>query len=183
MYRSDFAKMPKLDGRAAQLYKSISGSEYDHFNQTIAENPPPDRKPDIEFAHRLFHDAESTFWVIAWCLARYAPKDYLLETKWTSDFRSFLFAMRHQPSSDHLDYRLSIFPNWEDTLHPAFSETASMLYQMHIYIFPEWGFRPKLDAEHVHEALMRLLLKEIIRIDDTQSNVEFHSQTRALPPT
>ncbi|KAG9103272.1 hypothetical protein FRC07_010033 [Ceratobasidium sp. 392] len=37
---------------------------------------------------------------------------------------------------------------------------------MHEHIKPEWAYRDGLDAEHTQEALMRLLLTEIVRIED-----------------
>jgi hypothetical protein len=98
-------------------------------------------------------------------------------------FQSFIQAMEdHYPSNLRLDGRMSIFPeHWPNILHPTFSGTASMLSQMHTYVLPEWGSQLDLDAKHVHEDLMCLLLKEIICINDTGSDVTFNSQIRVLP--
>ncbi|QRW24347.1 Retrotransposable element Tf2 protein [Rhizoctonia solani] len=49
-------------------------------------------------------------------------------------------------------------------------------------ILPEWTYRSELNPEHVHEALMRLLLVEIVRIDKEKSDIPLVIGGRPVPP-
>ncbi|CUA78442.1 Apoptotic protease-activating factor 1 [Rhizoctonia solani] len=181
---SGVVTMPRLTRESLQLYTAGDDSEYEEYNRSVDDGFPHD--PDeAQFAHQLFHDAESTFWVIAWFLARAAPKAYQKETQWNPEFRRFVNGMKsHHPTSDNPDPRWAFFPvpeYWKEILHPELASMAPMLSAMHKYILPEWGYRPELNAEHAHEALMRLLLVEIVRIRDTKADIEFATGIRALP--
>ncbi|CAE6513056.1 unnamed protein product [Rhizoctonia solani] len=181
---SDVVTMPRLTGESLQLYTACGDSEYEEYNRSVDDGFPQD--PDgAKFAHQLFHDAESTFWVIAWFLARAAPKAYQKETQWNPEFRRFVNGMKsHRPASDDPDPRSDFYPvpeYWKEILHPELASMAPMLSAMHKYILPEWGYRPELDAEHAHQALMRLLLAEIVRIRDKKADIEFAPGIRALP--
>ncbi|CAE6401945.1 unnamed protein product [Rhizoctonia solani] len=183
-HRTDFARMPKLRGRSRELYESAYGTSYEEPYSTIDDGPWPTNEPLVDFKHQLFHDAESTFWVIAWTLVRSARKGYQPEKDWNSDFKTFISTMKnHYPSPDTQDNRL--FPEseavWRSYLHGDLADLAPMLCQMYAYIRPEWAFRPKLHAEHVHEAIMRLLLIEIVRIDDDNANIPLAVGIRSLP--
>ncbi|EUC53862.1 kinase domain protein, partial [Rhizoctonia solani AG-3 Rhs1AP] len=126
-----------------------------HSTEYQINNLDPDTESDKRFAHRLFHDAESTFWVIAWTLASYDSRSKLCER-----------------SEEY----------WESVLHPDLKALSGMLTKMFSYIRPEWAYRPELHPEHVHEALMRLLLTEIVRIEDSGEDVLLAIGGRARPP-
>ncbi|KAL5641410.1 hypothetical protein ACGC1H_001775 [Rhizoctonia solani] len=160
--------------------------EFMHSTEYQINNPDLDTEPDKKVAHRLFHDAESTFWVIAWTLARSARQGSQGEQKPHQDFCQFFHTMlRHFPTPSY-DSRSMLCERseeyWESVLHPDLSALSGMLAKMFSYIRPEWTYRPDLHPEHVHEALMRLLLTEIIRIDDSGEDVLLAIGGRAAPP-
>ncbi|KAG9080019.1 hypothetical protein FRC06_007173 [Ceratobasidium sp. 370] len=177
--------MPTLEGRSLELYKSIDEAEYTRYTELVQERARVAVAPQAEHKHQLFHDAESTFWVTAWTLARSAPKDYKEEKTWPPVLNRFVMAMEtHEPGPDAVDSRDTVvigLDGWTGVLHPSLVSVAGMLDQMHDYISPEWQYRPELDVEHVHEALMRLLLTEIVRIEDSGADVGLVIGGRVLP--
>jgi hypothetical protein len=178
--------MPKLYGRALQVYESVHKAQYEDINNSFNKSSCPTSDPGVAFMHQLFHDAESTFWLIAWLMARSAGPDYEPEEEWSHEFSIFISALgNHYPSLDRPDSRVALDPSlksWSKILHPDLASLATMLSQMHEYIEPEWAYRDGLDAEHAHEALMRLLLTEIVRIEDHPENdIPLIIGTRSLP--
>src|SRR5438309_1523675 len=105
--------MPRLSGRALQLYASCGDSEYENYNQSAEQYSSPSFNPVApKFTHRLFHDAESTFWVMAWFLARSAPKGYQVETDWNRKFETFITEMEsHSPANKRADPRADFSPD------------------------------------------------------------------------
>lgn len=182
---SYFVAMSKLEGRALELCQSINGIEYQKFTEMVQKTELPDQRPTIVHTHRLFHDAESTFWVMAWTLARSVPQNYLVEKEWPVAFADFVYAMeKHRPGSAKYETRLNTpreLEEWRNILHPSLSSMAPMLHQMYLYVSPEWGYRCELDPEHVHEVIMRLLLVEIVRIQDTNSDINITIGLRSMP--
>jgi hypothetical protein len=69
---------------------------------------------------------------------------------------------------------------WKRILHSPLRHLASMLADMTAYTKPEWTFRPDLDHEHAHNALICLLLKETIRVDSEKANVQLAAKGRPL---
>ncbi|ELU36897.1 hypothetical protein AG1IA_09077 [Rhizoctonia solani AG-1 IA] len=185
-HRGELSQMPKLQGRALEVYQLVHGMQYEEFNQSLDKSCCPTSDPGIKFTHQLFHDAESTFWIIAWNLARSVGPNYQPEKEWTSELSTFISALgSHYPSRDLPDPRIALDPSlkcWSRILHSDLANIASMLSQMHEYIEPEWAYRNGLSAEHAHEALMRLLLTEIIRIEDhPESDLPLFIGARSLP--
>ncbi|KAG8739141.1 hypothetical protein FRC10_006111 [Ceratobasidium sp. 414] len=186
-FGSDRLAMPKLEGRSLELYKSKAETEYTKYTEMVQQRPYDNATPpEVEHKHQLFHDAESTFWVIAWVLARSAPTDYKKETQWPVKLGAFVRAMEtHEPgvnySTDSRAEAVHGLKGWKDVLHPSLASVATMLHQMRRYVRPEWQYRPELDVEHVHEALMRLLVTEIVRIEDSGADVELIIGARTLP--
>ncbi|CAE6422947.1 unnamed protein product, partial [Rhizoctonia solani] len=171
------SQMPKLDGRPRKLLTACTDSKYEAYNKAVDDGSQSPSKPAAtRFTHQLFHDAESTFWVISWFLARSAPKDYEKESDPNPKLTRFINGMKsHYPSNETIDPRDSFSATleaWKQILHPRLVDVAPMLSEMHEYILPEWGYRPELNTEypeHAHEALMRLLLREIVRIEDDKT--------------
>ncbi|CUA69832.1 Nebulin-related-anchoring protein [Rhizoctonia solani] len=189
LYSSKGVDMPLLDGPSAGYRQFMHTTEYQ-----VAHSPgnPDTGNPDpakVEFAHRLFHDAESTLWVIAWTLITSVKTGSKPESGLRRDFSEFFYTMRnHFPQPPYLDSRgalacFSVDPAyWETALHPDLAMLAPMLANMFRYILPEWAHRPDLDDEHVHEALMRLLLAEIVKIEDNGTDIEIDVGGRQPPP-
>ncbi|QRV77335.1 hypothetical protein RhiJN_05350 [Ceratobasidium sp. AG-Ba] len=184
-YKSDSVNMPYLEGKSLELYQRTCGATYDYYNR------PPSRAPELDpnptFVHQLFHDAESTFWVIAWTLARSAGENYQQESTWNADCKKFVDTMREQyPASDNVDKRLALPSSeskWRSILHEDLQCLAPMLSRMFSYVRPEWAYRNELDPEHVHEAIMRLLLSEIVRLEENNADIPLAVGVRSLPPS
>ncbi|KAG8694337.1 hypothetical protein FRC09_009908 [Ceratobasidium sp. 395] len=181
------ARMPTLEGQALRLHQKYSPPEYTQRPE-ILSGPFPDEPPPISFARRLFHDAESVFWIIAWFLVNSAgpsAEEYSAKNKPLELFR-FISAMNsHTMNQARVDSRpfvvFSTERDWRKVLHPDLCCVAGMLADMRTYVvLPEWGYVPELDPEHVHEALMRLLLKEIVRIDEEKADVQLATVGRPL---
>ncbi|KAG8769292.1 hypothetical protein FRC12_005047 [Ceratobasidium sp. 428] len=181
------ARMPTLEGQALRLHQKYSPPEYTQRPE-ILSGPFPDEPPPISFARRLFHDAESVFWIIAWFLVNSAgpsAEEYSAKNKPLELFR-FISAMNsHTMNRGAADSRpFVVFSTERDlrkVLHPDLCCVAGMLTDMRTYVsLPEWGYVPELDPEHVHEALMRLLLKEIVRIDEEKADVRLAAAGRLL---
>ncbi|KAF8596312.1 hypothetical protein BDV93DRAFT_563451 [Ceratobasidium sp. AG-I] len=185
MHGSERARMPTLEGTALELHQFTYEARYQEDNSAVNSGPWPETQPEVEFTHRLFHDAESTFWVIAWVLARSARNDYQPETSWTAEFELFTNAMKeHYPTDRRPDGRLTLSSSakkWDKILHHDLASLANMISKMHEYVRPEWAFRLELDPEHVHEALMRLLLAEITRIDESGQDIPLAVGVRSMP--
>ncbi|KEP52799.1 hypothetical protein V565_039840 [Rhizoctonia solani 123E] len=175
--RKPFSQMPKLEGQPRKLLTACTESMYEAYNKAVDEGGQPSSEPAAtRFTHQLFHDAESTFWVLSWFLARSAPNDYEMENKPNPELQLFVNGMEaHYPSNNTPDQRETFYPTletWNQILHPRLVDVASMLSEMNYYILPEWGYWPELNKEypeHAHEALMRLLLREIVRIEDDKT--------------
>ncbi|KAF8749062.1 other FunK1 protein kinase [Rhizoctonia solani] len=165
-------QMPSLAGKPLELYHRATGGH-------------------VDFRHQLFHDAESTFWVLAWTLAQSQKRGSPQETQWTPGFRKFTQAMKnHYPGTAVPDPRSDLdsgVGDWRDILHTDLACLATMLSQMHRYIRPEWAFRDLNSEriseapEHMHEAIMRLLLTEIVRSKQPGNDISLVVGGRSLP--
>ncbi|KEP53910.1 putative other/FunK1 kinase [Rhizoctonia solani 123E] len=178
IFSSARVKMPLMEGVLTDYHRSMDATEY--------QVDSPGSNTQSEFAHRLFHDAESTFWVIAWTLARSIQAGSEQEKEPHIIFSQFFHTMSsHYPIPGGDDSRHTFTygekEDWESVLHPDLAVLAPMLASMFRYIRPEWAYRPELNAEHVHEALMRLLLIEIINIKNG-SDIDIHLGGRNPPP-
>ncbi|KAG8689045.1 hypothetical protein FRC11_004245 [Ceratobasidium sp. 423] len=174
-------EMPSMEGPLGEYGRFMHTSEYLDLN-----SPVPDAESEVKFAHQLFHDAESTFWVIAWTLARSAKPGYKPESNPHANFCRFFHTMyTHYPVPGDEDPRSNYkkaLNYWKSILHADLEILGPMLNKMFIYIRPEWAHRPELNPEHVHEALMRLLLAEIVRIDENDADVPLAIGIRSIPP-
>ncbi|KDN39564.1 hypothetical protein RSAG8_08720, partial [Rhizoctonia solani AG-8 WAC10335] len=179
-FSSTRVKLPPIEGPLTEYHQRMHTAEYQ-----ISDTSDLTTESEAKFAHRLFHDAESTFWVIAWTLARSTKKGSNQETKPHAKFCHFFHIMsKHYPIPGVDDSRQVTFftkENWESVLHTDLAMLAAMLANMFRYIRPEWAYRPELNAEHVHEALMRLLLIEIINIKNG-TDIDIDIGGRRPPP-
>ncbi|CAE6472042.1 unnamed protein product [Rhizoctonia solani] len=174
--------MPLLDGLSAGYRQFMHTTEYQ-----VAHNPGPE-PAKVGVVHRLFHDAESTVWVIAWTFITSVKTRSEPESGPREDFSDFFYTMRnHFPQPGFRDSReglallFAMSDSWETALHPDLAMLASMLTNIFRYILPEWAHQPDLDDEHVHEALMRLLLAEIVKIKDDDTDIEIDIGGRQPP--
>ncbi|KEP51103.1 hypothetical protein V565_067420 [Rhizoctonia solani 123E] len=179
-FSSKEVDMPLMEGVLAEYLQFMHATEYQ-----VLDSPSSTIPSEAEFAHRLFHDAESTFWVIAWTLARSIKVGSEQEEIPHIKFRQFFHTMStHCPTPEADDPRKQFSHNhWEFRLHPDLAALAPMLANMFEYVQPEWAYRPELNVEHVHEALMRLLLIEIVNIKNgTDIDIDIDIGGRDPPP-
>ncbi|CAE6517901.1 unnamed protein product [Rhizoctonia solani] len=171
--------MPLVEGVLADYHHFMHATEY------RVDTPGSATRPEAKFAHQLFHDAESTFWVIAWTLARSIKAGSEQESEPHVKFRQFFSIMyRHYPIPGGNDSRQVLsYDDWPSILHPDLAMLGPMLANMFDYVRPEWAHRPELNNEHVHEALMRLLLIEIINIKNSSDiNIDIGGRQSPPPP-
>ncbi|KDN45684.1 hypothetical protein RSAG8_04768, partial [Rhizoctonia solani AG-8 WAC10335] len=129
-YSSSGVHMPLMEGSLADYCQFMHTMEY----QVLA-SPGSATQSKVEFAHRLFHDAESTFWVIAWILVRSIKAGSEPEEEPHPNFCHFYHTMRrHFPVPGADDSRLGLGSigktRWEFILHPSLARLAPMLAGM-----------------------------------------------------
>ncbi|KAG9082623.1 hypothetical protein FS749_006705 [Ceratobasidium sp. UAMH 11750] len=80
----------------------------------------------------------------------------------------------------------ALFPaasDWRKFLHPDLApELAIMLGEMHRYLQPEWAMLPDLRPDHAHEALRRLVFKEIVRMKESGNLAPISERKRPIHP-
>ncbi|CAE6439734.1 unnamed protein product [Rhizoctonia solani] len=177
------ADLPSMETLPVDYCQFMHTMEYQHATTSGHGSA---LQSDVQFTHRLLHDAESTFWVIVWTLARSTVGSSTTTDDPSEDFCTFFHTMAsHYPKRGH-DPREALCEGsedyWKDILHPDLGFLSAMLNKMYVYIRPEWAYRPELNPEHVHEALMRLILAEIVGIDDNDADLPLVIGGRLIPP-
>jgi hypothetical protein len=112
-----------------------------------------------------------------------AGQAYQAELTWSCRFKDFIQGMQEH-TIRWKDRWKSFNPDlslWKSILYSDLQDLAGMLFHMHDYINPEWGFRQDLNTKHVHEALMRLLLAEIVQIEDGKADILLQFACQNLP--
>lgn len=171
--RRKYEAMPTLPCEARSVYEHSYGKErYFHYTQIVNKielKQIPQPTPPLSY--QPYHDAESTFWLLAWCLGRAAPENTDDRDEYDSFYRDFYIAMmRQQRRGDAPDpripYCLKGAAGWKLLLHSRLESVGPMLREMGHYFLGEWLYRPELPQDHAHEAMQRLLLAEILRMRD-----------------
>ncbi len=176
---SSFRRMPTLSGDAkaayVRAYKEDTYNMYCDTHDTIhGSTPPPGsaKLPPFEFCHRPDHDVESIFWVLLFTLLRAQPYDA------TEDVDLELFWTTNQCLLDHViqskarfDTRDSLLTFSEETMAEALNSKlaplSGMLADMAAQVRPEYGYlSPSPRKDHLHEAMRRLLLQQIVGMKD-----------------
>jgi len=169
--------MPELRGKAKELYIEAHGqSVYDSYSDTAGTSHGGhlrrlDQPPGL-FLHRPDHDIESVFWTLLSSVLRVYPSDGPLETNTSPRFQAAIKNLdSHVIDCTEDDSRLT-FTSWEEedfhaALHPRLTTLAPMLQQMALQIQPEYAYLlPSPRMEHLHEAMRRLLLQQIVDMGD-----------------
>ncbi|KAF8600087.1 hypothetical protein BDV93DRAFT_525631 [Ceratobasidium sp. AG-I] len=145
------------------------------------------------FKHSFVHEAESTLWVITSWLIHAIPVACTCPADGHPplDPKGYVSseAYRHICTLLYLDPPESrdLIPaasEWCKFIHPQLpSSLATMLAEMHRYLRPEWALFPaeNLRPDHAHEALRRLVYKEIVRMKDAGEVGEVQRARRAVP--
>ena len=170
--------MPQLHGRAKEKYIATYGEEeYEAYNDkapdmfhgsSFTQSPEEDNLP--QFTHRPDHDMESLFWVLLVTLILAKP---LGEPDKVTPHCSSTWKIlsNHVIDKDEEDYRNIILTKplsaWKPILHPKLASLAGMIHKLAHQVVPEYGlldYEPKRD--HLHEAFRRILLEQILSMDD-----------------
>jgi len=179
-----------LEGRAKEMYLKHYGSEpYDAFNDHLVrvENDTLAKCDIFEsnsgILHSAVHDVESVFWIIMWFLIRASPVGDT-ETLSTDFVDTADGMLRHQIGKDQLAPRTVFISykrhDWLEVLQPRLHRLIDMLVNMGNYLGKRWLQFPDISPYHAHEAVKRLLLKEIIRMTDEEDPIPIQGP-RPLP--
>jgi len=179
-----------LEGRAKEVYLKHHGSQaYDAFNEHLVrvENNSITKcdifQSDSGILHSAVHDVESVYWIIVWFLIRASPvgdaehlsRNYFLTAEGM---------LSHQIGTDNVAPRTSLISyerrDWTKVLLPRCHGLIDMLVNMGTYLGKRWLQFPDIYPYHAHEAVKRLLLKEIIRMADEEDPIPIQGP-RPLP--
>ncbi|TDL24604.1 hypothetical protein BD410DRAFT_896794 [Rickenella mellea] len=163
--------------------RNITKADYHSWNNFMPRNMDdfPDTTAQVakNAVHSEYHDAESFYWIIVWFLLRAWPCD--ADGKPSSE---------RPENDDHLTHCAVLFKHdvqcgrtrtsfaslvrsldWDGLLPKETKHFCRMLADMTTYIhWPWWAVRMDGMRFHAHDALQRLLLKEIWRISEGQDN-------------
>ncbi|KAF8587755.1 hypothetical protein K439DRAFT_1544714 [Ramaria rubella] len=161
-----------LEGDTRESYINSYGTDtYDTFNEfihSLATGNIPEIEPSGPVIHKPFHDVESVYWNIVWFLTRAWPENSDAETSRSPAYKEATGTMlAHQISEDEagrIKLRQASAAEWASILHSQCSDLATMLSDMGSYMSVKWLRYPTTPTYHAHEALKRLLLKEIVRM-------------------
>ncbi|KAJ3478142.1 hypothetical protein NLI96_g9971 [Meripilus lineatus] len=182
-----YVPMPGLSPAAEQVYIRAYGQKsYDNYQDVGDKFHGRDIPPRLArgvalpaYFHRPDHDVESIFWVLLSSLLHAQPKEI--------DPHAKVNLRAYQEASDMLDRhvieadaendgrdRLLTFSDvkFERALHPQLRSLAEMLHLMMYQIRPEYAFLdPPPAADHLHEAMRRLLLEQIVKMQASGDSI------------
>jgi len=176
----------QLEGRSKELYLKQYGSEsYSSFNKHLAlvESNSLQKRDISTILHSAVHDAESVFWIIMWFLIRASPtpRSDTVTRVYIQAANGFL---QHKIGTEMLSARSILITydteEWEGILHPRCHSLIDMLINMASYLGKRWLQYPDVSPYHAHEAMKRLLLKEIVRMTDESDPIPINGP-RPLP--
>jgi hypothetical protein len=169
--------MPLLQNEAKDIYIQAYGQKsYDSFTDkdgtfhggcSVGEQEPKE-----EFMHRPRHDIESVFWTLLSSLLRVIPAGEKATTERNTS-EGFSTAINdldgHIIASRRSDTRQGIIDwttkNFRSALHPDLARLAPMLAEMSAQIGPEYSYLALPQRDHLHEAMRRLLLQQIVDLE------------------
>ena len=180
----------QLEGRAKEVYlKHYGPKAYDAFNDHLVrvENDSLTKSDIFDsnngILHSAVHDVESLYWIIMWFLIRASPvgDTESLSMNYTLTAEGML---SHQIGTDDAAPRTLFMsyrrPKWQKILQPRFHVLIDMLVNMGTYLGKRWLQFQDISPYHAHEAVKRLLLKEIIRMTDEEDPIPIQGP-RPLP--
>ena len=128
------------------------------------------KRQTAQFLHRADHDVESIYWVLVTTLLRAQPEKVSKDANLLTYYNTWKYFSQHVimkgGTEDSRDAVLNLSVNkWKAALDPQLSSLGKMLYSMGKQIQPEYGLLQSPKAEHLHEAMRRLLLKQIVAME------------------
>lgn len=167
--------MPELNGRAKEVYVKSYGQEtydaYTDIHTVHGRERLIDPPPTPEFYHRPDHDVESIFWVLVFALITAKPEDAPDEPTPTF-FEAMEWFQTHSIKEVMLTDSRNPFLNlshkhWAEILHPRLASLIGMMQELSTQVRPEYGLlQPPPAEDHLHEAFRRILLKQILSMND-----------------
>ena len=181
-------RFPELSGIALQRYTRAYGADTyesykEEFNACSRLKERPSEMCDVE--HRPHHDMESMIWILFDSLTRAQPKDAKdmcltrLAVAVIEDFDTHVIESgkesRHEITRfDQVD--------WEKVLHPGLSFLAESLAHLSKFLRTDWSlWEDELEEDFMHEASKRILLREMVRIEEHNIDDKL-SDTERSPP-
>ena len=130
-----------------------------------------------QFYHRPDHDVESFFWVLLTSLLRAQPKNSEEDANLVRYRQAYDVFLQHSIREADLDSRTGLLlfgvKEYTDALHPELRDLAPMLRRMAQQIAPEYGYmEPPPALDHLHEAMRRLLLEQIFKMEKQKQKIE-----------
>ena len=181
-------QMPLLSPSALDYYvDAYSIEEYSNQNDepgVFHGGTPPKvevgKSPNKPaFFHRPDHDVESFYWVLVATLLRARPKAEFKDHKNLTGYWDFYggFLQHSIEEGKKNDTRSFILTcdaeQLEDALHPKLKGLVFMLRSMAAQIAPEYGYlEPEPAFDHLHEAMRRLLLEQIVKMENDPIDLE-----------
>ena len=169
--------MPELDGKAKDAYVKAYGQDvYSSYsdkgsNKVHGRQPPEPSETPLPFSHRPDHDIESIFWVLVFTLMLALPKGPY-EKPSPRFYKGVKKIREHTIDRDEdVDLRDWFFrlepTEWPGLFHSKLSPIVGMVEALSLQVYPEYGLlNPPPEEEHLHEAFRRILLNQILSMED-----------------
>ncbi|EJD32806.1 hypothetical protein AURDEDRAFT_178097 [Auricularia subglabra TFB-10046 SS5] len=174
---------------------SVMGADEENpFNSAVVPRPS-DQGSDDEadplhgavIPHSPRHDAESGYWVLAWSLTTALPRGALIEDDDTAEMSRLIVHFDAHRVGEYTanDERNAFFlldaVAWGLVLHQGFRSIAPFMRKLSKVVSPEYGWvTSPLDPYHLHEAMQRLILEEVFRLE-REGDLEIDMETRRQP--
>ncbi|KAI0079506.1 hypothetical protein K474DRAFT_1696387 [Panus rudis PR-1116 ss-1] len=206
-YATSYVPMPKLEGKARKLYVAHYGKgTYLNYldkpgGKTIHGGINPRkiwlehrlneaRAVPIPFEHKFHHDAESLFWILYSTCVEALPQGE--DPELSPDYYDWLLAFFQQSrEGEILDIRSSIL-NFsveefqKRCLHSKLASLGPLLHALAQQVRPEYAYLPIVNESHLHEAMRRILLDFLVKMEDpiplTPGQLRSRTVHPILPP-
>lgn len=150
-------------------------------------------KEGNKFIHQPRHDVESIYWVIVAFMLRsippFAAEEEEDNIKAYSEYYKLLVEHRANSHPLALDARITFFTSvsdhkWKLILHPRFEDISGMMAALTSLIAPEYeNLDTELPQDHLHEGMQRILLDEIMRMDESGDHMPISPNEREYRPS
>ena len=188
-YHTEFIPMPRLKGKALELYIAAWGDEtYQRYcdadGLTHGAHPPDaqaareirKRDEDIPSIYRPEHDVESAFWSFFVTTLQLVPIGAGADERSRRFHNIWRVLLEHEACSE-LDERDNMILDvmtgqgpryFKGVLHPQLEPVlARLLWQLAQQITPEYALLSQSIApDHLHEAVRRILLQFMVDMED-----------------
>lgn len=168
-----FVRMPELKGKSKYFYlKAYGNEEYAKHSDSLGTYHGANltkRAADPPFHYRPEHDVESVLWVLLSLLVRAQPLGEAENPVPDAALALWNTLQTHEIKT--MDQRMVIFKERageiERALHPHLTFLSKLLVDLLDQTAPEYAYLdPPPVEDHLHEAFRRLLLKQIVEMND-----------------